>query len=156
VPRACSVCIHAERDAIDHALVKAAPMRRVAADHGLAETSVRRHAQSHLPSTLVLAAEAHEVTRADGLLAEARRLHGEAVAALEAAKATGNLGTVLQALDRTQKSVVLLSTLLARLPSAGQPDKIVITWQSPKCKQCGYDDYAPGNRNAAAGAVASR
>lgn len=118
MPRACSVCTHSSRDAIDRALVESAPMRRIAAEHGLAETSVRRHAERHLSSTLVLAAEAAEVTRADGLLAEARRLHGEAVGALEAAKAAGNLGAVLQAIDRAQRSVVLLSTLLDRMPSA--------------------------------------
>ena len=58
MPRVCTICTHAERDAIDRALIEAAPMRRIAAKHSLAETSVRRHAARHLPAMLVLAAEA--------------------------------------------------------------------------------------------------
>lgn len=149
--RACSVCTHPSRDAIDQALVESAPIRRIAADHGLAETSMRRHAERHLPSTLVLAAEVAEVTRASGLLAEARRLHGEAVAALETAKAQGNLGAVLQAIDRAQRSVVLLSTLLERMPSAEQPTRLVVTWQAPKCKRCGFDPDEPASASPAIG-----
>jgi len=101
MPRACTICTHAERDAIDRALVEAAPMRRIAAEHSLAETSVRRHAARHLPTTLVLAAEAGDVMRADDRLGEARRLHGEA---LVAAKASGHLGATLQAIDCAQRS----------------------------------------------------
>lgn len=152
MPRACSVCTHPLRDAIDRALVESAPIRRIAADHGLAETSVRRHADRHLPSTLVLAAEAAEVTRADGLLAEARRLHGEAVNALETAKAAGHFGAVLQALDRAQRSVVMLSTLLDRLPSAAtEPQTVVFSWRSPRCERCGFDSAEPAGVSRAIG-----
>jgi len=76
---------------------------------------VRRHAARHLPTTLVLAAEAGEVMRADDLLGEARRLHRETLEALEAAKASGHLGATLQAIDRAQRSVALLAGLFDRL-----------------------------------------
>ena len=142
MPRACTVCTHAERDVIDRALVESTPKRRIAAQHGLVESAVRRHAEKHLPGVLVLAAEAGEVMRADGLMAEAQRLHGEALAALEAAKAAGSLGATLQALDRTQRSVALISTLFDRLPEIHDRE-LVMRWEDPEaspCKKCGYEE----------------
>ena len=139
MPRACTVCTHADRDAIDRALVEAAPMRRIAAEHSLAETSMRRHAARHLPTTLVLAAEAAEVMRADDLLGEERRLHREA---LEAAKASGHLGATLQAIDRAQRSVALLAGLFDRLPEIHDWE-LVMRWEEPEvspCKKCGYEE----------------
>ena len=142
MPRVCTICTHAERDAIDRALIEAAPMRRIAAKHSLAETSVRRHAARHLPTTLVLAAEAGEVMRADDLLGEARRLHRETLEALEAAKASGHLGATLQAIDRAQRSVALLAGLFDRLPEIHDRE-LVMRWEDPEarpCKKCGYEE----------------
>ena len=140
MPRVCTICTHAERDAIDRALIEAAPMRRIAAEHSLAETSVRRHAARHLPTTLVLAAEAGEVMRADDLLGEARRLHREALEALAAAKASGHLGATLQAIDRAQRSVALLAGLFDRLPEIHDRE-LVMRWEDPEdspCKKCWF------------------
>ena len=105
--RACSICTHPERDAIDRALVAATPKRRVAAECGVNEASVRRHAARHLPGALVKASVVEEVARADDLLGLAHRLQHEALAVLEQAKADGNLAGVLQAIDRLQKGTVL-------------------------------------------------
>jgi hypothetical protein len=41
--RACTVCIHREREAIDAALIRGEKNRRVAAHYNLVESSVRRH-----------------------------------------------------------------------------------------------------------------
>lgn len=41
--RACTVCTHPLRGDIDAAIVRGEPNRRVAAHHGIAETSIRRH-----------------------------------------------------------------------------------------------------------------
>jgi hypothetical protein len=111
MPRACTVCTHPERTAIDRALVESTPKRRVATRYGLVESAVRRHAAAHLPAKLALAAKAAEVTEADDLLGTARRVQREALEVLEAAKANGNLGGVLQAIDRIQKGAALLATL---------------------------------------------
>jgi hypothetical protein len=56
MPRVCTVCTHAERDAIDRALVEGPPKQQIAAAHGLSETPVRWHAKKHLPGVLLLAA----------------------------------------------------------------------------------------------------
>jgi hypothetical protein len=68
VSRACTVCVHPSREAIDRAPVQSTPKRRIAAQYGLVESAVRRHAAAHLPAKLVLAAEAAEATEADDLL----------------------------------------------------------------------------------------
>ena len=117
--RSCSICTHPERDAIDRALVAATPKRRIAAECGINKASVRRHAAAHLPGALVKASVIQEVARADDLLGLARRLQHEALDVLEHAKADGNLGGVLQAIDRLQKGTVLLTSLLEAQEPAG-------------------------------------
>jgi len=112
MPRACTICTSAERDAIDRALVEGKPKRRIAAECGVDEASVRRHAAKHLPGVLVKAHAAQEVLRADDLMGLARRLQEEALEVLERPKAGDNLGGVLQAIDRLQKGTVLLTGLL--------------------------------------------
>ena len=139
MPRVCTICTHAERDAIDRALIEAAPMRRIAAEHSLAETSVRRHSARHLPTTLVLAAEAGEVMRAGSLLERARAANAEAWEVLNMAKQAENPGAVLQALDRIAKLLLVEGQFLA---TEGPADRyMVMTWEDPEptpCKKCGY------------------
>lgn len=114
--RACTVCSHPARDAIDAALAESSSKRRIAAHHAISEQAVRRHADRHLPRTLRRAVEASEDARADDLLGLARRTQQEALEVLEQAKADGNLGGVLQAIDRIHKGTALLATLLDRHP----------------------------------------
>ena len=139
MPRACTVCTRAERDAIDRALVEATPKRRIAAQHGLVESAVRRHAEKHLPGVMVLAAEAGEVMRAGSLLERARAANAEAWEVLNMAKQAENPGAVLQALDRIAKLLLVEGQFLA---TEGPADRyMVMTWEDPEptpCKKCGY------------------
>ena len=74
MPQACTVCTHPERRAIDKALAtRYLVNRRIAAQHRLAGSSVRRHAANHLPAAMVKAAEAEDVAHAIGVMAELRR-----------------------------------------------------------------------------------
>jgi predicted transcriptional regulator len=111
MPRSCSICCHPQRDGIDAALVAARPKRQIASECGVTEASVRRHAASHLPKSLIKAATAREAVRVDDMLGLAQRLQREALEVLERAKEAGNLGGVLQAIDRLQKGVVLLTSV---------------------------------------------
>jgi hypothetical protein len=108
-------------------LVEAVPKRRIAADFGVAESSLRRHAETHLPALLVRAADASEVVRADDLLGTARRIQAETLAVLEAAKAGCNFGGVLAAVDRAQRGIALLGSLLDRVN--GGEREFVIRWK---------------------------
>ncbi len=92
MPRSCSICTHPRRDAIDAALVTAQPKRRIAAECGVNEASVRRHAAAHLPRSLMKAAAVEEAVRVDDPLGLAQRLQRDALDVLEQAKVSGNLG----------------------------------------------------------------
>ena len=130
MPRVCTVCTHADRNRIDAALAESAPKRRVATQYHLSEASVRRHAEAHLPALLARAASAAEVIRADDLFGTARRIQAETLAVLEAAKAEGNLGGVLAAVDRAQRGIALLGGLLERVGGVNQePQTLVISWK---------------------------
>ena len=139
MPRACTICTHAERDAIDRALIESTPKRRIAAQHGLEESAVRRHAEKHLPGVLVLAAEAGEGMRADSLLERARWAHAQAVDVLEQAREAKSPGGMLQALDRVAKLLLVEGQFLAQ---EGPTDReLVISWEEPEaapCARCGH------------------
>jgi hypothetical protein len=120
--RPCSICTHPERAALDAALVANTPRTRLEAAFGVTEQSLARHAAKHLPLTLARAADVAEVARADDLLAQVQRLQGETLAVLEAAKAAGNLAGVLAAVDRAQKGVALMGTMLAGAHAARSLD----------------------------------
>lgn len=130
MPRACTVCTHAERNAIDRALVEATPKRRIAAQHRLEESAVRRHAEKHLSGVLVLAAEAGEVTRADSLLERARWAHAQAVDVLEQAREANSPAGMLQALDRLVPRITR-----HELDGAEAPTRMVIEFAKPEAKQ---------------------
>jgi hypothetical protein len=72
--RACTVCTHPSREAIDRALVASEAQRALADRYGLSEAAVRRHAASHLPAALARAQQAADVASADSLLARLRAL----------------------------------------------------------------------------------
>src|SRR5262245_26974579 len=55
MPRTCTVCRHAERAAIDAALVTGTPRRELAGRFSLSEPAVRRHAEAHLTEALARA-----------------------------------------------------------------------------------------------------
>lgn len=84
MPRTCSACSHPNRAAIDEALAaNRGSIRGIARQHRLSPDAVERHAKSHLPQTLALAAVAVEESRADSLVdllreavGDARRLRG--------------------------------------------------------------------------------
>lgn len=46
--RACTVCSHSEREAINIALIEGMPNRRIAAQFEVTESCVRRHKATHL------------------------------------------------------------------------------------------------------------
>ena len=66
----CSVCQHADRDAIDSSLIRGGPLRNLAGRHGLSSTALHRHKNSHLPKALVKAQEAKGIVRCESLLDE--------------------------------------------------------------------------------------
>ena len=116
MPRLCSVCAHAEREAIDRALVAgAAPFALARRYSSLSEPALRRHKGEHLPATLVKAREAAAVAQADDLLGQVRELRDQALGILTKAERAGDLKTALLAIREARATLELLAEMEGEL-----------------------------------------
>ena len=95
--RRCTICMHESAETIDAALVSGTPYRNIAEQHGLAATSVHRHAKHHLGP--VLAKSDRFVQRSDPerLLDRITDLETEARRLMVKAEDAGELRTALSA-----------------------------------------------------------
>ena len=75
--RACTVCTHREREAIDAALAAGEPYRNLVERYGLSLGAIARH-KEHLPAHVARARDAEEIASADALLARLEALIGDA------------------------------------------------------------------------------
>ena len=126
MPRSCSVCQHAERAAVDLALVAdSASYRAIARQFGMSKDAVRRHADEHLPQHLARAQEAEEVAKADDLLGQVRDLQARTLAILEAAETTSQHRTALAAIREARSNLELLAKLLGELDERPQVNILV-------------------------------
>ena len=114
MPR-CTICLHAERDAIEQALITGQPFRSVAARFGTSATALFWHKQDHLPVALLSAKEADAVARGDNLLDQVRVLQTKAITILARAEAAGQLTVALQAVREARGCLELLAKLLGEL-----------------------------------------
>lgn len=124
MPRACTVCQHPERDAINHALVSDTSNRRIAAQYSLSEQAVRRHKAEHLPSIMVKSQEASDVAHADQLLAEVNRLYRVAIGIMEKSSAK-KPETALRAIGVAGRMLELLGELMGELNRQPQVNILV-------------------------------
>lgn len=113
--RPCSVCIHADRPAIDRALLAGTVMRELAATFRVSEDAITRHAAAHLPASLTKARDAEAASNADSLLGQARFLQSEALGILDQAREAGDLRTALLAIRETRSTLELLARLMGEL-----------------------------------------
>jgi DNA-binding transcriptional ArsR family regulator len=51
--RACSICVHPERDQIEEAIVARIPYRRIAKTHGVSISAISRHLKAHMAEELL-------------------------------------------------------------------------------------------------------
>jgi hypothetical protein len=115
VAQPCSVCSHPDATLINEALVvERQANRRIAAQYGLSEQSIRRHRQ-HIPQLLLKASQAMEVADADALLDRIEDLYSEAKGVLEAGKGESDHRLVLLAIDRAGKQLETLAEMRGEL-----------------------------------------
>jgi hypothetical protein len=125
MPRACTICCHSSRGAIDAAIVTHVAYRDIAERHGLTSSGVWRHAQSHVPQTLVKATEAAAVTHADTLLDKVTGYIRDAEAIMAGANTDDDKRLALQALDRAMSGVTLLAKLGGDLDERGHVNVLI-------------------------------
>ena len=67
MPRQCTICGHPAREAVERDLVASVPVSHVAAEYGLAASSIHRHKSRHLAPRLTRALARQEDIDADKL-----------------------------------------------------------------------------------------
>ena len=115
MPRTCTICTHAERAAIDRALVQGLAFRHIAAQWDVSTGALQRHKDEHVPVLLTRAHDAEETARADDLLGELRELQATTLALLRKAEAAGKLGTAVMAIGEARRNLELLAKLIGQL-----------------------------------------
>lgn len=120
MPRVCTVCTHADRPAIDQALVAGESFRNVSERFGTSATALFRHKAEHLPAALVQAQAAEQVARADDLLSQLLSLQADARRIGKKAEDAGDLRTALAGVRELVRIVELTAKLVGELDERPQ------------------------------------
>ena len=115
MPRACTVCSHESRDAIEDAFIAGTPKRRIASHYGVSERAVRYHLREHLPALLALARDACAASRADSLLDRIEALQSRTLAILEATEETHDHRVALAAIREARGNLELIGEVTKEL-----------------------------------------
>jgi hypothetical protein len=116
VPRACSICSHEHRDAMEEAFIAGQAKRRIASQHGVSERAVRYHMGEHLPALLALARDAERAARADTLLDRLEVLQSQTLAILDAPE---DQRTALAAIAQARRNLELIGEITEQLDRRG-------------------------------------
>jgi hypothetical protein len=117
VPRTCLACSSSERAAIDQALLSGEPLRKIAERFSLSVTSVFRH-KTHVSETLRKSQEAAEVSRAESLTEQLKRLREDARRIQEKAEGEKDYRAALAGIHELTRLVELAAKLSGEV--AGQ------------------------------------
>ena len=131
MPRTCTICRHAEREAIDSALVERQPFRHIAAQHKVSTSALVRHFDDHLPAALVAAKAAAEVAHADTILDQVQTLRDRALKILDLVEKDKDWRIALGAIREARSCLELLGKLAGELRD-GPTINIVV---SPEWRQ---------------------
>ena len=115
MPRICTICTHPQKEEINKLLVAGTPSRNIAARFGASASAVFRHKQDHLPTALVAAAEAREITHGVSLLDQLRDLQARTRQILDEAANSGDLRTALMAVREARGCMELIAKATGEL-----------------------------------------
>ena len=113
--RACLVCTHPQRTALDAALIRGESTPRLAEQFRTKDDSLLYHKEHHLPSYLVKAAEAEDVRHAIDHIAQFKAINAATAALLEEGLRTGDHKLTFRAIDRLYKQIELQAKLIGEL-----------------------------------------
>ena len=141
--RQCTICNHPQRGEIDNALAAGVAYRRIAAEYGVSDGSLRRHKKNgHIAEQIakaakkkeiqqakevqaaILAQEAQEVADAQTILDEVSRLKGRALTILDRAETEGTREACM-ALREVRGIVELLAKVRGELKGDGPTINII-------------------------------
>ena len=113
--RSCSICGHADSEAINKALIEGRPHRGIAKQFRTSEAAMYRHKQNHLPQALLQSKKVQEVVQSDRLMDRLLQLNVSTLAILRGAEAADDHRLALQAVGRAAKLLELEARLLGEL-----------------------------------------
>jgi DNA-binding CsgD family transcriptional regulator len=120
----CSVCVHAEREAIDRAILDGESNRQIADRFGVGRMMVQRH-KPHIAGALVQAQEVKEVARADTLLDQVQDLNRRALAILARAEEGGDVRECCAAIRECRGVLELLAKVAGQIPPENQTNVLI-------------------------------
>src|SRR5688500_11252035 len=97
MPRVCTVCSHPERAGIETSLVARHPIQRIAAQHGLSATALRRHKAVCVSTVVGKARESADLVRASALASHLADVHARCERLADTAEARGQYGAAAAA-----------------------------------------------------------
>lgn len=112
--RACSVCGHSDRAAIDAAMAENMPYRTIAQQYGVSPYAITRH-KKHIAAAMAQAQEATATTAGAAILAKIQTLEADARRLQEKAERSGDIRTAISALREMVRIVELLAKLQGEL-----------------------------------------
>jgi len=115
MPRRCSVCDHADRAAIDGALVAGEPFRHIAARYGVSTTALQRHKADHIPAALSTAKAAVQVANADDLLMQLGLLRSKSLTLLMKAEQAGDYRAALAGIREARGCIEVMAKMIGQL-----------------------------------------
>ena len=116
MPRACSICGHEHRNAMEDAFIAGQAKRRIASQYGVSERAVRYHMREHLPALLALARDAERAARADTLLDRMEALQSQTLDILDAPE---DQRTALAAVAQARRNLELIGEITEQLDRRG-------------------------------------
>jgi len=111
VSRVCTVCRHAERGAIDEALVGGTPFRNVAERHSLSVASLFRHRKEHIAAALVKVEAVRQEAEGLSLFGKVKALEVDAHRLKRLAEEDHDYRAALVAVDKLLGVVKLMHEL---------------------------------------------
>ena len=135
MPRTCLACLHAEREAIDKALVSGEPLRNIAKRVSISPAGLLRH-KSHVAQAIVKASERREELCGDNLLEEMRRVQRKARELLAKTESEGDHRGSIVALREVRECLESLGEMLVKADAAngtadGPPTKFIVRFVGP-------------------------
>jgi hypothetical protein len=109
--RACSICTHPGKDAIERDLLGTTPLLRIAKNHRVAESSLRRHRDLHLAPKLANALARREDVSAERLVSWATGLYELTLFELVRAKSERDRNGFRALLSEARKNLELVGRM---------------------------------------------
>ena len=113
MPRTCLACSHAEREAIEKALVAGEPLRNIAKRVSISPAGLLRH-KSHVAGTIAKAQERRDENLGDSIFDEIKQLQRKALELLGKMESEGDYRGAIVAAREVRECLQSLNGLLEK------------------------------------------